>query len=434
METRTSFLLFLWFFQDYRRQELVRVTTVFRKLLGVIKLIVQDVDFETAGLVVDVKPSWRMPRCSGCRKRAPGYDRKPPRRWRHLGLGRERIWLSYAPRRVDCPRCGVLVEEVPWAAAGSRFTLDFEEMVAYLAQVTDKTKVTELMGISWMTVGSIVERVVASRLDPERLEDLCRVGIDEFSYRKRHRYLTVVVDHDCGRVVWAGEGRSTEALDGFFEELGDDRCAAIKEVTIDMAGGYIKAVENRLPEAEIIFDRFHVRRLASDAVDEVRRSMVRETQDPEEAKAIKGSRFALLKNPWDLTVSQSMKLSEIQQRNKRLYRAYLLKEAFAKALDYLQPKRATIALNDWLAWASRSKLKPFVKAARTIRKHFFGVLAYVKTRLTNGVVEGLNNKLRMVARRAYGFHSAPPLIAMLFLTSGGIRLDPPLPGFHPLQL
>jgi transposase len=433
METRTRFLFFLWFFQDYRRQELVRITTVFRKLLGVTKLIVQDVNFEAVGLVLHAKLSWRLPRCSGCQKRAPGYDRKPARRWRHLALGRYPIWLSYAPRRVDCPRCGVRVEEVPWAAAGSRFTYDFEEMVAYLAQVTDKTKVTELMGISWVTVGSIVERVVASRLDPERLEDLRRIGIDEFSYRKRHRYITVVVDHDRRRVIWAGEGRSAETLKGFFEELGEDCRAGIKEVTIDMAGGYIKAIESCLPEAEIIFDRFHVQRLASDAVDEVRRSMVRATEDPEEARAIKRSRFALLKNPWDLTASQSMKLSEIQQRNKRLYRAYLLKETLAKALDYLQPKRATIALNDWLAWASRSKLKPFVKTARTIRKHFFGVLAYVKTRLTNGVVEGLNNKLRMIARRAYGFHSAPPLIAMLFLSSAGIQLDPPLPGIHPLE-
>ena len=196
---------------------------------------------------------------------------------------------------------------------------------------------------------------------------------------------------------------------------------------MDMAGGYIKAVENWLPHADIIFDRFHVQKLASEAVDKVRRSMVTETTDPEAARVIKRSRFALLKNPWDLRPGEKFKLSEIQQHNKRLYRAYLLKETLAKALDYVQPKRATIALNDWLAWASRSKLKPFVKAARTIRKHFFGVLAYVKTRLTNGLVEGLNNKLRVVTRRAYGFHSAGALISMLFLTCGGVQLDPPLP-------
>ncbi len=413
----------------------MRVTTVFRKLLGVTKLLVKNVDFAFDGLVVHVRPRWRLPRCSHCSKQAPGYDRKPARKWRHLALGRYSIWLSYAPQRVDCPRCGVRVEQVPWATPQSRFTRDFEEMVAYLAQGTDKTKVAKLMGISWVTVGSIVERIVDARLDPERLEDLRRIGVDEFSYRKRHRYLTIVVDHDRGRVIWAGEGRSAEVLEGFFGGvLGIDRCFNIKEVTIDMAGGYIKAIENWLHQADIVFDRFHVQRLASDAVDEVRRSMVREIEDPEEAKAIKRSRFALLKNPWDLTTSQQMKLSEVQSRNKRLYRAYLLKETLADALNYLQPKRAERALRDWLAWASRSKLKPFVKVSRTIRQHFDGVVAYVRTRLTNGLVEGLNNKLRMIARRAFGFHSASALIAMLFLNSGGIQLDPPLPGVDPLEL
>ncbi len=181
----------------------MHVTTVFRNLLGFTKLLVKNVDFAFDGLVVHVQPRWRLPRCSRCSKQAPGYYRKPARRWRHLALGRCSIWLSYAPRRVDCPRCGVRVEEVPWAAPKSHFTHDFEEMVAYLAQGTDKTKVAKLMRISWVTVGAIV----ASRLDPERLEDLRRIGVDEFSYRKRHRYLTIVVDHDRGRVIWAGEVR-----------------------------------------------------------------------------------------------------------------------------------------------------------------------------------------------------------------------------------
>jgi transposase len=143
--------------------------------------------------------------------------------------------------------------------------------------------------------------------------------------------------------------------------------------------------------------------------------------------AIKRSRFALLKNQWDLRPSEKLKLSQIQEHNKPLYRAYLLKEMLKKALDYRQPKRARETLQDWLAWASRSKLEPFVRTARTIRKHFEGIVAYVKTRLTNGLVEGLNNKLRVVARRAYGFHTAGALISMLFLTSGGVRLQPPLP-------
>jgi transposase len=320
-----------------------------------------------------------------------------------------------------------LVEEVPWAAPGSDFTWEFEELTAYLAQITDRTKVTEILGICWRTVGRIVERVVERKLDPSRLDNLRFIGVDEFSYRKRHHYLTVVVDHDRRRIVWAKEGRSYEVLKDFFQTLGIDRCFNIKAATIDMSEGYEKAIKEWLPQADIVFDRFHVQRLASDALDEVRRSIVRELHGrPQEAKDVKGTRFVLLKKPEDLSPAEKFKLSQVQETNQRLYRGYLLKETLADALDYLQPKRAEESLRSWLAWASRSRLEPFVKAARTIRKHFEGIVAYVKTRLTNGLVEGINNKLRMVARRAFGFHSAGALIGSLFLTCGGIKLNPPV--------
>jgi len=302
-------------------------------------------------------------------------------------------------------------------------------LVAYLAQITDKTSVTKLMRISWNSVGAIVERVVERRLEPSRLEGLTSIGVDEFSYRKRHRYLTVVVDHKTRRVVWAREGKSAETLAGFFEEIGPQRCAKIKSVTIDMSEAYIAAVSDALPNATVIFDRFHVQRLASDAVDEVRREIVRElkTNDSDEAKAVKKTRFVLLKNFEETSRKEKRKLSEIQKTNKRLYRAYLLKEALGNALDYLQPKRAREALEDWLSWAFRSRLQPFIEKARTIRRHFDGILAYVKERLTNGLTEGINNKIRMVARRAFGFHSAKALISMIYLVCGGLELNPPLP-------
>jgi transposase len=284
-----------------------------------------------------------------------------------------------------------------------------------------------MMGISWRTVGSIVERIVAERLDPHRFNGLRRIGVDEFSYRKRHRYITVVVDHDTRRVIWAKEGKSSDTLASFFGELGPDRAASIEHVTMDMAGSYIKAVTEHVPQAEIVFDRFHVQRLASDAVDAVRRAQWREFKGTDEGKAIKGARFPLLKNPWNLTVPERRRLRDVQRTNAPLYRAYLLKEMLAKALDYLQPKRARRMLDAWLAWACRSRLEPFVKLANTIREHKESILAYIKHRLTNGVVEGINNRTRMVARRAYGFHSSAALISMLHLCSGGIELQPPLP-------
>ncbi len=407
----------------------MRITTVLRRLLGVTKMFVEEVCFTVDGdLAVTVRPTWRLSRCGQCRRKAPRYDRRPVRRWRHLPWGRCSVDLLYEPWRVDCRTCGVRVEQVPWAERASRFTHDFEELAAYLAQITDQTQVHRLLGISWQTVGALVERVVARRIDPDRLSDLRRIGIDEFSYRKRHRYLTIVVDHDQRRVVWTGEGKSSETLVPFFELLGEERCEKIETVTIDLSAAFIKAVREGLPKAETIFDRFHVQRLASAAVDEVRRSIVRKLAiEPEQAKAVKGTRFILLKNPWNLSRRQRSKLAELQDTNRCLYRAYLLKETLAKALDYRQKWRARKALDEWLSWASRSKLKPFVKVARTIRKHREGILAYIKSRLTNGLVEGLNAKIRMIARRAYGFHSYQALAAMIVLTCGGIKLDPPLP-------
>ncbi len=406
----------------------MRVTTLTRKLLGIILLFVTVVYFEGDRFVAKVRPRWVRPRCSGCEKKRPGYDRLPERYWRHIGIGGITVWLRYALRRVECPTCGIKAEIVPWAASpDSRFTLGFEEMTAYLAQVTDKTTVCKLLGISWRTVGSIVERIVSSRLDPGRLDTVQRIGIDEFSYRKRHRYITVVVDHDTKRVVWAAEGKSSDVLNAFFDALGEKGCRRLKYVTIDMSAAYEKAVRARAPQAEIAFDRFHVQALASNAVDEVRRELVRELKGAKGGDAIKKSRWVLLKNPFNLTNRERAKLAEIQRTNKPLYRAYLLKEELARALDCRNPAQARKTLDAWLRWAFRCRLDPFVKLARTIRKHKDDILRYVELRLTNAVVEGINNRLRMVARRAYGFHSARSLIAMLFLCCGKLELNPSLP-------
>lgn len=406
----------------------MRVSTLLRRLIGVTGLFVKGVRFEDGVMVVGVKPRSRKTRCAQCERVRPGYDRLRARRWRHLGLGSLRIELEYAPRRVSCTRCGgVRVEAVAWAAHASNFTYDFEELVAYLAQVTDKTQVTKLLGIAWSTVGAIVCRVVDRKLDPDLLEGLRCIGVDEFGYRKRHNYLTIVVDHDRRRVVWTAKGHDSATLKAFFDDLGPERCARLECVTMDLSAAFIKAAEESAPQAQIVFDRFHVQRLASDALDEVRREQLRELRGTPEGSELFHSRFALLKNPWNLSAIESGRLSTVQRANAPLYRAYLLKETLAKSLDYRQPARAERALTQWLAWAARSRLEPFVRAARTVRKHFDGILAYVRERLTNAFLEGMNNRIRMIAHRAYGFHDHLALSAMIFLCCSGVVLKPPLP-------
>ena len=404
----------------------MRPTTLLRRLLGITQLYVERVRMSAAGrLSVSVRPSWRRSRCGTCGRRAPRYDRRPERWWRHVPWGPMTVWLRYAPWRVSCRHCGVRVEQVSWAASGSAFTSSCEELAAYLAQTMDRTAVSRLLGISWQAVGGIVERVVARQLDPGRFHGLKRIGVDEFSYRRRHHYLTIVVDHDRRRVVWAGKGRSAETLEAFFDRLGPAGCARIELVTADLASSWQKALRARVPHARVVFDRFHVERLAADAVDAVRRA--EQHRLGEQAKGLKGMRYTLLKHPARLKPGEERRLAALRRQNHKLARAYELKECLAAILGQATPEDGRELLDEWLDWASRSRLEPFVKLARTIRKHAAGILAYLDTRMTNGLAEGINNKLRVIARRAYGFHSPGPLISMLFLCCGGIELAPALP-------
>ncbi|HEX7481011.1 MAG TPA: ISL3 family transposase [Polyangiales bacterium] len=363
----------------------MQVTKILSNILGMKCVRVRGCEFEEAGLVIDVAPTTRIGRCSGCGCRVRKlYDHRSGRRWRHLDLGGMRVELRYDLRRVDCFRCRVRTELVPWAEPDSMFTRPFEHQVGYLAQCMDKTAIVGLMGIAWYTVGSIAERVV-KRLSPaDRLTGLRVIGVDELSYRKHHKYVTIITDHDTGKVVWAHEGKSAATLDAFFAELGKERCAQLSTVTMDLSQAYIASVKANAPQAQVVFDRFHVQKLAHDALDEVRRALVAKHTEPDQRRALKKTRFALQKNPENRSSVERRKLAQIQVKNRPLYRGMLLKDSLAAILDRRQYYVARDQLHGWLAWASRSKLAPFVRVARTIRKHLHGVLAYLNTGLSNG--------------------------------------------------
>jgi transposase len=402
----------------------VRITSLLRTLLGLEGIRVRAIHFDDLGLVADVAPTWRRPRCSECGRTCAGYDRMCGRRWRHLDLAGMTLHLRYDTRRVDCPDCGVKVERLPWAETGSWFTRPFEDHVGYVAQRCDKTTVSSMMRVAWDTVGAIIARVVGRHGDPDRLDGLTHIGVDELSYRRHHEYITVVVDHMRGHVVWAKPGKNADTLKAFFDELGTERCAKLEAVTIDMSGAYIKAVTECSPQAQIIFDRFHVQRLVQDAVDDVRRDEVRAATSVDEKKQLKGTRWPLLKSFWNLSFFDSSRLVALQRDNKRLYRAYLLKEAMVGVLDCRYEALARHKLDEWVRWARRSRLDPFKRVAATIRDHADGILAYVRSGLSNGRTEGLNGKARTLTRRSYGFHSSHGLIGLLMLCCSGIHLEP----------
>ena len=402
----------------------MRATSLLRTLLCQKHTKVTDFEFTAEGLILGVAPTTKVARCGCCgRKVDQGYDARA-RRWRHLDFAGMRVELRYRIRRVNCPSCGVQTELVPWAEPGSSFTRDFEDVVALLAQKTDKTTICELMGIAWETVGNIARRVVERRGPADLLDGLRRIGIDEISYKRRHNYLTIVTDHVQRRVVWVGVGRSKETLESFFAVLGTERAAQLLLVSIDMLQSYIDVVSQRAPRAKIVFDRFHLQRLAQDAVDKVRREQVREQRGTDEGKALKKTRWALLKRPWNVNVEESRKLSEVQRANRRLYRAYLLKETLCDILDHRQPNVAHQRLTDWMAWAQRCRLEPFRKLGKTIARHIDGIIEYVRTRLSNGIAEGMNSKIRTATKQAYGFRDPSSLTAMIYLRCSGVVIPP----------
>ena len=324
------------------------------------------------------------------------------------------------------PLLGAQFEAVPWARAGSRYTRDFEDVVAWLAQQMARTPICGLLRVGWDTVGRIVARVTADRLDERRLEGLVCIGVDEISYRRHHRYLTSVADHRSGAIVWCRPGRNSATLQAFFDELGHRR-HSIRAVSIDMSGEYQRAIRDAIPQAEICFDPFHVVRLASRATDQVRRDEwnAHERSHTQAGRWVKGTRWSLLKAPERQTVDQLATLWEVQQANRQLYRAFLLREELRLLYHLDDPRLAPAHLDAWLAWASRSRLRPFVRLARTLRAHRDGILAAIRLGLSNGRLEGLNSKIRLISHRSYGFHSADALIALVYLCCTGITIDLP---------
>ena len=420
--------------------------------MGVEKTVIERVEFDEDAelLVLHVRPTARQRgRCGIGGRRSPGYDAGPGRRrWRALDLGTVRAELEAGAPRVACRTHGVVVASVPWARHDAGHTYAFDDQVAWLATQASKSTITELMRIAWRTVGSIITRVWAD-IDAthDRFAGLRRIGIDEISYKKGHKYLMVVVDHDTRRLVWAAPGRTGATVAEFFDLLGEERCAQITHVSADGADFIDTIVAARCPAAVRVADPFHVVKWATDALDEVRRGAWNDaralartepkrgrgrprTDAPprpgsERAKALKGARYSLWKNPENLTENQQVKLAWIAATDPRLYRAYLLKEGL-RVVFQLPHDAAVEALDRWISWARRCRIPSFVKLQKSIVKHRVRILAAIEHNLSNGLIESTNTKIRLITRIAFGFKSAEALIALALLSLGGHR--PALPG------
>lgn len=433
----------------------MRGSRVWAGLLGIEHATVESVDYDedTQLIVAHVRPSrTRRDRCGRCGKRSPRYDLgEGRRRWRTLDLGVVRAVLESNAPRVRCKVHGVTVTAVPWARHDTGHTRAFDDQVAWLAVQCSKTAVTELMRIAWRTVGAIITRVCADiDASHDRLAGLRRIGIDEISYKRGHKYLTVVVDHDARRLVWAAPGRDKATLGTFFDALGEDRCAQITHVTADAADWIAAVVKQRCPAAVRCADAFHVVAWATDALDQVRRQAWNDARrlarsEPkgrpgrphkdgtqasgprpghERAKTLKGARYALWKNPQSLTENQTAMLAWIATTDPRLHRAYLLKEGLRHVFA-TKGEEGKDALDRWLSWARRCQIPAFIDLARKVTKHRDAIDAALDHNMSNALVESTNTKIRVLTRVAFGFKSPEALIALAMLSLGGHR--PQLP-------
>jgi transposase len=368
-------------------------------------------------------------RCGECAEICPGYDqgRGEPRRWRSVDFGGMKCFLEGRNARVRCRAHGVIGAQVPWARHDVRVTRAFEDTTAWLAAHADATTVSKFLRVTWRTVTGIVERVVgelAGRTD--LLDGLRNIGIDEIAHRKGQRYITCVIDHDSGRLVWAKKGRNKDTVNAFFDDLGERRSKLLRAVTCDGATWIQDVVKLRAPKAKICLDAFHLMSWVSEAVDTVRRELWQQFRSTANlATGIKHTRWAVLHAPHTQNKKQREIIEKLKAANSPLYEAFLLKEQLRMAV-MLKGDKGMSAFAAWLTMCAASTLEVFRSLGVRVARYRSEIANTMAVKLSNARAEATNTHLRVLTRRAYGFHSPEALIAMAMLTRGG--LCPELPG------
>lgn len=439
------------------------INTLVKNIIGVNRIIVKSVDREEMDngvkkLIITGDPyKSEQCRCPLCKngKKLPRYDSsKNMCTWRALDCGGVIVEIKSNRPRVTCPVHNVIAADVPWAFPNSKFTKDFDMTVAWMAKALCKSAVSEYMRTSWLTVGRCVTRA-REFLEPDihnRLQGLRKIGIDETSYSKGHKYITTVVNHETNTVVWVSDGHGKAVLTRFFEELTEEQREAIEVVSGDGAKWISECVKEYCPQAKRCTDPFHVVEWANEALDEIRKESWRDANKElkelqketkfgkgrpskddeaakklakakEKAKEIKNCKYPLGKSPENLTENQQVKLSQIKSRDHRLYRAYELKEALRNILKIKD--RAEEALKQWISWARRSRIEPFKELGAKIKRHEEYILNFIETGISNARVEANNNKISLLVHRSFGFRNFNNMVDLILLVCSNISI--PLP-------
>lgn len=405
-----------------------------RNLLNLKELSVSRFELEIRPGILNlwVKPYKNGCLCPRCQRRCRIVNiTNMYRVWRDLPVYGTTVLLWYCPKEILCPTHGRVQENIPWADPYARVTYRFEySMLVYCQMMTQKAA-AKVLHIPTSTLSDLLHRTIHRIRDGHRIRGLKSIGIDEISYCKGHKYATIVYDIDRACVVWVGKGKGRDTIDIFFNQmLSDYQRRKIKWATCDMSQAYIGAIEDHCPNVTLVLDRFHIVKMLNEAVGEVRKEEWRKAS-VDERKAIKGLRWLLFKHSSHRSRKESTILNALRKGNRRIHRAWVLKDEFDRFWDYKAPWAAKKFLKRWMTTALKSRLEPIQGFVNTIRTHLDRILPFIGSRITNAIAEGLNRIIKIVKNRASGFQNLQAFTDMIYLTVGDVDIPAQIPkDFH----
>ena len=362
--------------------------------------------------------------CSCCNKKAPGYDTLSVRRFEHIPIWGILVFFVYAPRRLNCPQCGVIVEALPWGNGKRPLTNQYAGFLSHWAKRLSWKEVAESFHTSWHKVFTSCQLAVDWGRKHMDLDHIHSIGVDEVLWHRGKKFLTVVyqIDSHCKRLLWIGVGRTKAVFRDFFKWLGPEKTAAIKYVCSDMMRSYLMVIEEMAPQATHVLDRFHTVQLIQKAIEKIRAEEARKLKADNKKPLLKKTRWVILKKPENLTLKQGERLAELLKQNLKTVKGYLLKEDFQRLWDYVSPYWAGRFIDRWTRKVMYSRIEPLKKVARTIRQHKTLILNYFKAKkkISQGVVEGFNNKLKLTFKKSYGFRTFKATEIQLYHTLGDL--------------
>jgi transposase len=375
-----------------------------------------------------VKPYKNGCRCPHCGRRGRiVWQATAPRRWEDLTLMGLKVLFWYTPREILCPTHARVQEAIPWADAYSRISYRLEWRLCALCQIMTQKAAAEILGMAPSTLSDLLHRIIHRVRDGHKIRGVTTLGVDEISFCKGRKFATLVYDLDRARVLWVGQGKGRESIDRFFNEcLSEGQKARILWASCDMSRAYTEAIKHHCPNATLVIDRFHVVKALNEAVDEVRKEQWR-ALDTEGRKAIKGLRWLLGMHSRNRTKGHTRFLNSLRNANRRIHRAWVLKDEFEHFWNYSYRGAAEKFLRRWITAALRSRIPSLRQFVATLRNHFDNILAFVDRNLTNAVGEGLNRIVKIIKNRASGYRNLENFADMIYLTIGDLDIPAQIP-------